>query len=144
MITSHNHSSFTVGDLDRSVAFYRDLLGFTVESQLETQGPAIEQITALPGAHLKVAHLLLGGFRLELIEYLSPGGQHIDLSTNNVGSAHIAFYADDVAKTHRELTERGVRFEGAPVAAAPGRPRVAYFLDPDGITLELSEHLQPQ
>ena len=126
MITSHNHSSFTV------------------ENQFETQGPAVEQITALPGAHLKVAHLFLDGFRLELIEYLSPRGHPIDLSTNNVGSAHIAFYADDVEQTYRELTERGVRFKGAPVAAAPGRPRVAYFLDPDGITLEPSEHVQPQ
>ena len=33
MITSHNHSSFTVGDLERSIAFYRDLLGLTVENQ---------------------------------------------------------------------------------------------------------------
>jgi catechol 2,3-dioxygenase-like lactoylglutathione lyase family enzyme len=142
MITSHNHSSFTVSDLDRSVAFYRDLLGFTVESQFEAQGTAIEQITALASAHLKVAHLLLGSFRLELIEYLLPPGRPIDLSTNNVGSAHIAFYADDVEKTYRELNRKGVRFKGTPVAAAPGRPRVAYFLDPDGITLELSEHIR--
>ena len=124
MITSHNHSSFTVSDLERSVAFYRDLLGFTVENRFEAQGTAIEQITALPGAHLKVAHLLLGGFRLELIEYLSPRGRTIDLSTNNVGSAHIAFYADDVEQTYRDLSEKGVRFKGKPVAAAPGRPRV--------------------
>ncbi len=144
MITSHNHSSFTVSNLDRSVAFYRDLLGFTVENGFDAQGPAIEQITALPGAHLKITHLLLGEFRLELIEYLSPAGRPIDLSTNNVGSAHIAFYADDVEKTYRDLSEKGVRFKSAPVAAAPGRPRVAYFLDPDGITLELSEHIQPQ
>ena len=144
MITSHNHSSFTVSDLERSVAFYRDLLGFTVENQFEAQGPAIEQITALPSAHLKVAHLLLSGFRLELIEYLSPRGRPIDLSTNNVGSAHIAFYADDVEKTYHELSEKGVRFKGSPVAAAPGRPRVAYFLDPDSISLELSEHIRPQ
>ncbi|MCZ6788744.1 MAG: VOC family protein [Chloroflexi bacterium] len=144
MITSHNHSSFTVSDLERSVAFYRDLLGFTEENRFETRGAGIDQITALPGAHLKVAHLLLGGFRLELIEYLSPGGRAIDLSTNNVGSAHIAFYADDVEETYRELSEKGVRFKGSPVAAAHGRPGVAYFLDPDGITLELSEHIQPK
>ncbi len=139
MITSHNHSSFTVSDLDRSVAFYRDLLDFTLEGTFEVHGPAIEQITALPGAHLRVAHLLLGGFRLELTQYLSPPGRAIDLATNNVGSAHIAFYADDVEKTYQEFREKGVPFKGAPVAAAPGRPRVAYFLDPDGITLELSE-----
>ena len=139
MITSHNHSSFTVSDLERSVAFYRDVIGFSVETSLEVEGSAIQQITGFPNAHLKVAHLLLEDFRLELIQYLSPRGQSIDTATCNVGSAHIAFYADDVDQTYRELQARGVRFKGSPIAAAPGRPKVAYFLDPDGITLELSQ-----
>lgn len=139
MITSHNHSSFTVSDLERSVAFYRDILSFKVETRFETQGAAIQQITGFPDAHLKVAHLLLGNFRLELIQYLAPRGKLLDLATCNVGTAHIAFYADDVDRTCRELQARGVRFRGAPVASVAGRPRVAYFLDPDGITLELSQ-----
>jgi len=139
MITSHNHSSFTVSDLERSVRFYQDVIGFKVDTTFEVQGQAIQQITGFPDAHIKVAHLLLDDFRLELIQYLSPQGQTIDPATCNVGSAHIAFYADDVDETYRELLARDVRFKGAPVAAAPGRPKVAYFLDPDGITLELCQ-----
>lgn len=142
MITSHNHSSFTVGDLERSIEFYRDIIGFRVETAFETKGRGIEQITGFANAHLKVAHLLLGVFRLELIQYLVPQGKVTDVSTNNVGSAHIAFYADDVDATYRDMVARGVRFKGEPVAGAPGRPRVAYFLDPDGIPLELSEKLE--
>ncbi|MDO8751498.1 MAG: VOC family protein [Dehalococcoidia bacterium] len=139
MIISHNHSSFTVSDLNRSVAFYRDVIGFKVDVTLETESAAIKQITGFPDAHLKIAHLLLGSFRLELIQYLAPKGRPVDPSTCNVGTAHIAFYADNVDSTYRELQAKGVRFKGAPVAAAAGRPRVAYFLDPDGITLELSQ-----
>ena len=77
-----------------------------------------------------MAHLLLGNFRLEIIEYISPRGHSVDLATNNVGSAHIAFYTDDIEKTCHELSEEGTEFRGAPVAAGPNRPRVAYFLDP--------------
>ena len=66
MITAHNHSSFTVSDVDRSVAFYRDVIGFKVDTVFEAQGEAIQQITGFPDAHLKVAHLLLGDFRLTL------------------------------------------------------------------------------
>lgn len=139
MITSHNHSAFTVSNLDRSIAFYCAVIGFKVDTIFETQSPAIRQITGFPDAHLKIAHLLLGGFRLELVQYLAPRGRALDLSTCNVGTAHIAFYADDVDQTYRELEGKGVKFRGAPVAGVPGRPRVAYFLDPDGITLELSQ-----
>ncbi|MSQ21794.1 MAG: VOC family protein [Dehalococcoidia bacterium] len=139
MIISHNNSAFTVSNLERSVAFYCDVVGFRVDTTLEAQGPAIQQITGFPDAHLKIAHLLLGSFRLELIQYLAPKGKAVDPSTCNVGTAHIAFYADDVDRTYRELQAKGVRFRGTPVAAAAGRPRVAYFLDPDGITLELAQ-----
>ncbi len=139
MITSHNHSAFTVSDLERSVSFYCDVIGFTVDTTLEAQGPAIQQITGFPDAHLKIAHLLLGSFRLELIQYLAPQGRPVDTSTCNPGTAHIAFYADDVDRTYLELQGKGVRFRGEPVSGAAGRARVAYFLDPDGITLELSQ-----
>ena len=143
MVISHTHSSFTVSNLERSVDFYHDLLGLTVESLFEAQGVTIEQITALPGAHVTVAHLLLDSFRLELVQYLSPTGHAIDTATQNVGSAHIAFHTEDVEATYRELTSKGVHFKDVPVAAAPGRPRVAYFLGPDGITLELFEEQAP-
>jgi len=137
MITGHNHTSFTVSDLERSVEFYTKLLGFELESRFETRGPGIERITALPGAHLLVAFLTLGGFRLELIQYLSPPGKRLDTSTNNVGSAHIAFWVDDTVKTYEELKAKGVPFKGEPARSRPDRPVVAYFWDPDGITLEI-------
>ena len=139
MITSHNHTAFTVSDLERSVAFYCDVMGFTLQTSFEAQGQHIQEITGFHDAHLKIAHLLLVDFRLELIQYLAPRGQAIDLSTCNVGSAHIAFYADDVDQTYRDLQASGVKFKEAPAAAAPGRPKVVYFTDPDGITLELSQ-----
>ncbi len=143
MIISHNHSSFTVSDLEQSIRFYRDVIGFKVDTAVEVQGQAIQQVTGFPDAHLKVAHLFLGDFRLELIQYLSPAGKAFDLATCNVGSGHIGFNTDDVDRTYRELQAMGVRFKGTPVAAAPGRPKVAYFLDPDGITLELCQVLEP-
>ncbi len=141
MIVSHNHSSFTVSNLERSIEFYRDIIGFEIEAIFEATGDGIQQITTFSGAHLKVAHLSLNGFCLELIQYIVPQGVRLDTSTNNVGSAHIAFYADDVDATYTDMIAKGVRFKGSPIAGAPGRPRVAYFLDPDDIPLELSEQI---
>ena len=139
VITGHNHTSFTVSDRERSVAFYTDVIGFTVDRIYELEGEAIEQIVAMPGARLKMAHLTLDGFRLELIEYLAPKGEQPALPTCNVGVAHIAFNTDDVQLTYEALKAKGVTFKGEPMRAAPDRPRACYFLDPDGITLELNE-----
>ena len=141
MITRHNHTSFTVGNLKRSVEFYTQALGFSLEREFEVEGPGIAAIVGFPGAHLRIAFVSLGEFRLELIEYAAPTGEKVDMSTNNVGSAHIAFTTDDVDKTYEELTAKGIRFRAAPQRSRPDRPRVAYFHDPDGYTLEIVEPL---
>ena len=139
ILSGHNHTSFTVSDRERSVTFYTDVLGFTVDRVYELQGEAIEQIVAMPNAQLKMAHLTLGGFRLELIEYLEPKGERPPLPTCNVGVAHMAFNTEDIQSTYEVLKARGVTFKGEPMRAAPDRPLACYFLDPDGITLELNE-----
>ena len=143
VITGHNHTSFTVSNRERSVAFYTDVIGFTVDRIYELEGDAIEQITAIPNARLKMAHLTLGDFRLELVEYLEPKGQRPVLPTSNVGVAHIAFNTANVQEAYEALKAKGVAFKGAPIQAAKDRPLACYFWDPDGITLELNQQAPP-
>jgi len=141
MILGTNHTSFTVSDVDRSVAFYRDLLGFRLLSLAERPPDFSELATGIPGAHLRVAYLEIpGGHRLELIQYLSPPGQKLDLRTHNVGSAHLGLNVDDLRRFYRELKGRGVRFKGEPIEIPAGPNRgnlMVYLLDPDDFTLEL-------
>ena len=68
MITSVNHTSFTVSDLDRSIFFYRDLLGMDLISLAGRDPAFVEKITGIPGANVKVAYLQAPGHRLELIQ----------------------------------------------------------------------------
>ncbi len=139
MIISTNHTSFTVSDLERSVAFYRDIMGFELIS-LGERGPAFAaKITGVPGAHLKVAYLQAPGHRIELIQYLSPPGKKLDLATNNVGCGHMAFDVDDLRKRYKEMKAKGVQFKSEPleVPAGPNKGGFAVYLtDPDGVTLE--------
>jgi catechol 2,3-dioxygenase-like lactoylglutathione lyase family enzyme len=139
MLISHNHTSFTVSDLERSIDFYTGVLGFTLERRFEVEGAGISSIVGFDGAHLKIAFVRLGEFRLELVEYVAPAGRKLEMATNNVGSAHIAFTTDDVDATYEELKAKGLRFRNPPTRSRPDRPRVAYFLDPDGYTLEIVE-----
>lgn len=140
MITGVNHTSFTVSDVERSIAFYRDLLGMELLSLAERDPIFSERVTAIPGAHLKVAYLKApDGHRLELIEYLSPKGKKLDTQTNHVGSAHLAFDVVDLPRLFEALKAKGVIFKSVPleVPTGPNRGTLAvYFTDPDGITLE--------
>jgi catechol 2,3-dioxygenase-like lactoylglutathione lyase family enzyme len=140
MITSVNHTSFTVSDLDRSISFYRDLLGMELISLAGRDPGFVERITGIPGADVKIAYLQAPGHRLELIQYFRPPGKRLDLRTNNVGCAHLGFNVDDLPRMYAELKAKGVHFKSEPqeVPAGPNKgTKAVYFMDPDGIPLEL-------
>jgi catechol 2,3-dioxygenase-like lactoylglutathione lyase family enzyme len=144
-LTGISHTSFTVSDMEQSLGFYRDLLGMVVVGEVEREGEFIEQVVGFPKASLRIRGLKLPGGSdhiLELIEYRVPQGQRIDLRTCNPGSAHFCFVTDDIHSAYEELSGKGVRFKSAPVRI-PSGPNAGgfdvYFLDPDGITLELSQ-----
>ena len=71
MISSLHHPSFTVENLDRSIAFYRDLLGIPLEGVWERDPDYSENITGIKGAQVKVAYFRLPNASFELVEYMS-------------------------------------------------------------------------
>jgi catechol 2,3-dioxygenase-like lactoylglutathione lyase family enzyme len=142
-IIGAEHTSFTVSDLDRSLEFYVDWLGLEViHIRPEIKSRYFREIVGFPDGVIRGAFLRIPGseHRLELFEYLEPRGTPADVRTNNPGSAHVAFFVEDVRAAYAELTARGVRFRSPPVDLDEG-PNVGgvsvYMLDPDGITLEL-------
>ena len=142
MITGCYHTSFTVRNLERSVAFYRDTLGLELKGVQGGAHQYLRDIVALPEADLKIAFIGIPGSDhvLELIEYVAPRGIPADTATCNVGSAHLCFRCDDLPATYAAWQAKGVHFKSLPVRIPLGRNAggyAVYFLDPDGITLEL-------
>lgn len=142
MINGIHHTCISVSDLKRSKAFYRDTLGLelvTVE-QSEVSGDDRSDTLGVSRAQVELAIFRVGGTRLELIEYLTPKGRPYDRRNNDVGTMHIAFQVDDIEVAYQSLLEQGVEFTGPP-ATIPAGPlegwRWTYFIDPDGIALEL-------
>jgi catechol 2,3-dioxygenase-like lactoylglutathione lyase family enzyme len=142
------HTGLTVSDLDRSIAFYRDLLGLELVAQWDSSQPYLRTVVGYPDAELRIALLRLPdrgqgpGPHVELLEYRRPRGARGDANTYHPGNAHIAFMVDDLEATYADLRARGVRFKSAPVRVTHGRnagAKAVYLFDPDDITLEMIE-----
>ncbi len=145
MITGVHHVSYTVSSADRSIAFYRGL-GFDVTSDRVLEGELPATVTGLAAGGtdvgLRIVHLSGHGIGLELIEYLTPRGAARAARTNDVGSSHLCFLVDDIDHEIDRLRAAGASFLSAPqtVEAGPNAGnRFVYFLDPDGIPMELSQ-----
>lgn len=147
MIQGIWHFSFTVADIDRSIAFYRDLLGFTLVKTQEQANEYTSRLVGYPNAHLKVAQFALPGqprgissHDLELVEYVHPRGDRGDTNICNPGAAHLAMTVDDIHAYYERLSMAGVPFVSPPNAITSGVNAggfTCYFRDPDSIVLEL-------
>jgi len=147
VIVNYFHFSFTVSDLERSIAFYRDVIGMKLVHTMVHDQPYTSVQIGFADAHLKVAQLTIegipesrSGHLLELIEYVNPRGAPTDTATNRPGSAHLAFQVDDLQAEYQRMKALGVRFKSEPVYITAGKNKggwTIYFLDPDDITLEM-------
>jgi tRNA(Arg) A34 adenosine deaminase TadA/catechol 2,3-dioxygenase-like lactoylglutathione lyase family enzyme len=159
-IVAIHHQSLTVSDLERTITFYRDLLGMRLCGRKHRRaddlgtalfgaaaggGAAAADAVATP-AEILIADMELGGTRVEFIQYMDPATRPYPGDPSVAGSAHLAILTQDIEAEVRRLEAAGVRFH-TPVRTVcdPGRPawRWCYFRDPDGICVELVESLEP-
>ena len=141
------HFSFTVADIDRSVEFYRDVLGMTLVHRQAQSNEYTRRLVGYPDAELRVAQLAIPGqdrshstHDLELVEYVVPRGEPFGPERHRPGAAHLAFCVADALGEHKRLSDLGVVFVSEPQEITAGVNRggyTCYFLDPDAITLEL-------
>jgi lactoylglutathione lyase len=141
-ITRAHHMGLQVADLDRSIAFYRDILGFELAFAWNPQAAYIRELVGYPDADIHAAVLRLPGSEvmLELLEYRNVERAPVDTRTANPGTAHIAFFVDDLDTLYADLVARGVRSVSPPVTPTIGPNeggRAVYLIDPDGIRVEL-------
>jgi catechol 2,3-dioxygenase-like lactoylglutathione lyase family enzyme len=137
-----HHIGLTVSDLERSLHFYRDLLGLTVVRRRTADADYVGRQTGYPGVRLEVASLRVTSspVSLELAQYLTYVGPASEPRTNQAGISHLCLQVDDIHRAYEELQQRGVRFQTEPVAITAGPNAggfAVYLLDPDGYTLEL-------
>lgn len=142
-IIGADHTSYTVSDMSRSLPFYRDLLGF----ELVHERPAVtadyfRKIIGFPDAVVHAVLLRIPGTThcLELFEYKQPRGVRQNLTPNNPGSSHIAYYVDDLVAMFLLLKAAGADFISEPIYLDEGPNKggwALYMRDPDGIVIEL-------
>jgi catechol 2,3-dioxygenase-like lactoylglutathione lyase family enzyme len=143
MISGAHHLGLTVSDVERSVRFYRDILGLNLLRRRSSDAPYLGEQTGHPGLRLEMASFQLtsdGGLTLEVVQYMSHAGAPADSATNRAGSTHVCFRVDDIHRAYDSLTALGVRFLTAPVPITSGPNQgglAVYFFDPDDYTLEL-------
>ena len=140
--TGIDHVSVTCGDLDRSLAFYCDLLGVALRGRGDADGSSEFEITGIANPRVRWADLELPhGQVLELIEYEHPRGTPVRPEPNDPGATHISLRVPDADAACERLRAAGASVRSDPVtieaSGAWQGARAFYAADPDGVTVEL-------
>ena len=137
--------AITVADMDRSVAFYSDVLTFEKVSDHPVAGVAWEHLEGVDKSRLRVVRLRLGDEALELMQHLTPQGRPIprDAQSNDRCFQHVAIVVSDMGQAYLRLKQRRVESVSPAPQRLPawnpeaGGIRAFYFKDPDGHPLEI-------
>src|SRR5262249_50950081 len=145
LVQSVGAVAMTVGSMERSIAFYSDVLGFEKISDVEVLGEPYERLQAIFGLRMRIVRMRLGGEAIELQEYLTPRGRPIpgDSRSHDRWVEHIAINFNEMDRAYARLRQHHVEHASPAPQRLPdwnvnaGGIRAFYFKDPDGHSLEI-------
>lgn len=132
------HVGITVSDMERSVAFYRDVLGFEVTGTGEAFDEEDKPLD-LQGVHLLSTAMSCGNCQIELLQFLSPPGLAEAPKMSDAGCMHMALAVDDIHAVYDKLLTAGVQVNAPPQKDDSGYEWSywMFFKDPDGTMIEV-------
>ncbi|ERI09410.1 VOC family protein [Aneurinibacillus aneurinilyticus] len=145
-ITGFYHAGITVNNLEESLRFYCDFLGFQFLSQQNVTDEYVFNIVSVPETSMiKIAFVQIPGSTavVELLEYVGVERHSGSCRPCDYGTGHLCLYVEKLDLLYKELCAKGVKFRSeAPVNVTSGRnkgAKIIYCLDPDGYIVELVE-----
>ena len=140
------HVGITVTDLDRSLKFYRDVLGFTITREMNESGKHIDNFSDLKGVIVRTVKMKSDdGSMIELLKYDShkcPNHHNKHQKICEIGCSHFAMTVDDLEEVCQDVKD----FVDASLICEPehspdGKVKLTFCRDPDGTLIELVEEL---
>ncbi len=139
MIRGIHHTAISTPDLDRAIAFYRDLLGFEVlvNGAWPRGVESVDTLIGLKDSAARMTMLRKGNAMLELFQFESPAPVpgNPQRPVNDHGLTHICLDVTDLGSEYARLKDAGMFFHSEPVGS--GDSCSVYGRDPDGNVIEL-------
>jgi len=141
MIKQIRHTGLVVADLESALRFWRDLLGFSVDKQMDESGPHIDAMMGLKNVVVTTIKMSApqGGV-VELLQFKShPDVNKWHGKPYSTGFTHLALTVINLDECYKKLSDAGFTFPAPPQYSPDGMVKVIYCQGPEGVLLELVE-----
>lgn len=137
-------ATLVVSDLEASVAFYRDLLGFRENARMRYDTPAVRTMFNVPAGATPTLVLLDGDDQPRALGLVAAEGMAVDAEANRIHAPALVTTTEDIAGLHQRLRSAGtpVVYPPTPLRAFDGSlmGREAMYLDPDGVRIVVFDY----
>ncbi len=136
-----SHLGMCVSDLDRSLRFYCDGLGFTRAERHAIGNEFADALEVPRDVVLTSQFIRREGLSIELLRFASPAlhGRPSE-SRNQLGLTHLSFMVEDLDRVVDRLVECGGSLLRSTITHQEGI-RLLFIADPDGVRVELMQML---
>ena len=138
------HFGIVVRNMEKSLYFYKDVLGFKIVREMDESGIHIDKMLSLNKVKVKTIKLSVdnGITLVELLEFKSHRREIEERKFFDYGPSHLALTVNDLDGCFKELKKKGIEFNSEPQLSPDGYAKVVFCLDPDGMPIELVEVLK--
>ena len=137
------HVGIVVNDLEKSIHFWQELIGFKIVSDNIEPSPYIEELLSLNAKNLRTVKFSDNkGFIVELLKFDSSNKEYDwqgDLSTT--GLTHIALTVESVEQLVKKLNEFNYTSLSKIMKSPNGQVKVVFINGPENLKLEMVEVL---
>jgi lactoylglutathione lyase len=139
---SVRHIGLVTKDIDQSIGFYTNLLGFKVKKDQVESGGYIDTFLGLSDVRVRTVKMeLKSGGMIELLYFFTHLCNDKSPDITAVGCSHIALTVPDVDIIYDKINEAGCETINRPSLSPDGKAKVFFCKDPDGTWLELVEEI---
>jgi len=139
------HVGITVSDIDRSIDFYRDVLGFSITREMDESGIHIDNFSGLDGVDVRTVKMSgLDGSMIELLYYRShpeTNEKNFSEDITKIGCSHFALTVDNLSLLCEKILDNNLVVLCEPQYSPDGQVKLTFCRDPDGTLIELVEEL---
>ncbi|TAL00832.1 MAG: VOC family protein [Rhodospirillaceae bacterium] len=134
---SFSHIGICISNLERSVRFYTEALGFVLKHYVEG-GPPFDVLAEVPEMKIRAGFFERDGVTIELLSYERPGvvGTDERRPMNQLGLTHLSLIVNDIDAVVDRIVKCGGRVLSHTRVKSPVGDMI-FCTDPDGVRVEL-------
>lgn len=132
------HIGLCTSQLERSVRFYTEALGFSLKHAVDDIGAPFDTLLELPGSKCSIRQVQLGDVTVELLGFsgVATEGSGERRPMNHLGLTHLTLAVDDLDQVLERVEQFGGRIHPETRVESHFGP-IVFCSDPDGVRIEL-------